>query len=95
MADYKWYTREDKTKLNYSKPIAVERIDENVVSYEILLPVRNHRSYDVVGYDWFNITTGCWTSCKQWAKPEEAVHSRKEANYKVVNTGVHVSLQLV
>lgn len=71
-----WYQDKNKRGLDKWKPIGA------VVSFdmdEILLPRTEHDSYEVIGFDWFNLTMGCWNSCRCFKTVEEAIAERDEA----------------
>lgn len=72
MSSYHWY-KENGKELDYNKPIVSEKIDG---SMELLLPLKENGRYEVVGYDWFNLSEGCWGSCMEWQAPEDAVKNR-------------------
>lgn len=68
-----WYTNTDKQELDFSKPIMATNSDKS--NTYLLLPSTEDCSYDHRGYDWFNINTGTWNSCKNWETVQEALES--------------------
>lgn len=66
-----WYTEhKTKTELDYSKPI----VYKNRLNVYLLLPVPG-LNYGVKGYDWFDLTSGEWSSCRLWSTPQEVVQA--------------------
>lgn len=77
-----WYERNG---LDYSKPIKATK-DGMVL---LLLPFIREGSYEVIGYNWFNMTEGGWNSCAVWETPEQAVLAYK--NYAISNADITIS----
>ena len=91
--EYNWYKEKNEEQvIDYNKPIFCIRGRD----IEILLPVQvttkmvdknmGETTYEIIGYDWFNITDGHWNSCKCWHTPEEAVAKRPH----VSNANFHI-----
>lgn len=66
-----WYTETEQKQIDYSKPIMSTSTDGSNIY--ILLPVGKERSYDIIGYDWFNITKSEWNSCRNFKTVQEAI----------------------
>lgn len=79
MSEQKWYSKENE--LNYTAPIFAKKNDR----IEVLLPVCRQNSYDVIGYNWFNITLGRWGSCADWTTASQAVKNRLLDDCKIYN----------
>ena len=72
--------------LDYSKPIMAAR---TIDSFDyILMPVRKNGSYEIIGYDWYNVETGRFISIKCWADAKDAVECYDKMGYNVKNVEV-------
>lgn len=80
-----WYTKTDTQQLDYNKPIMTTNKDESVIY--LLLPTNKDNSYWLRGYDWFNIITGEWNSCKNWSTVKEALEHRR-SYYNIRNCNI-------
>jgi len=70
-----WYEESDKKEvLDFKKPIVAKVGPEE---HQLLVPVRVHGTYDIVGYDWFRVEAGTWSSCMTWRTVEEALEGRE------------------
>lgn len=84
MNNYRW-CKELGSELDYGKPVAAT--DGRMV--EILMPVKKAGSYEIIGYDWFNLTDGVWNSTICFKTPEIAVESRQSYEaYEVFNVTI-------
>lgn len=68
----KWY-EEKETGVSKNQPI----VNFNCDAVELLLPcLKEEGSYITYGYNWFNITTGEWSSCCFFSTVEAAIQNR-------------------
>ena len=80
-----WYNKE-KTKLDYDAPIVA--CNEEFVA--VLLPQIKPGNYKIVGYNWFNITTGKYMSCATFPTVKEAVNLYQKT-YEVSNADLVIT----
>ena len=71
-----WYAK--RNAIDFNRPIFTLG---DAGTLEILLPVQTANdteddTYTIIGYDWFNLTAGCWNSSYCWATPELAIKDR-------------------
>jgi len=69
-----WYKTTDSSELDYSKPIIAENSGKDIF---LLLPQIEKESYEIVGYNWFDIKRGKYDSCVCFKTAEKAVQNRK------------------
>ncbi|MDB4311821.1 hypothetical protein N9937_00160 [bacterium] len=80
-----WYSNGRKPALDMTKPITcVELVGGKYTTY-LLLPKTGVGSYDVAGYDWFNLTDGSWNSGMTWRTPEDAIDAYASDGKKIFN----------
>lgn len=53
--------------------------------YLLVPQLEKNNMYNIIGYNWFNLTTGSYNSCSFYRTPQEAVDSYGIANCKNVN----------
>lgn len=82
-----WYTNSEKSDLDYNKPICAVR-KESGEEY-LLMPINHGLSYDFRGFDWFNIKTGEFNSCRGWKSAEDAVEAYIN-DYKISNCTINL-----
>lgn len=83
-----WYaSKNDKKELNYSQPIIAEL--DTIGSKYLLIPHIKEGHYGIVGFDWLNISTGEYNSCRYFETPQEAVRSYS-GSYEVYNATLQV-----
>lgn len=66
-----WYS-DNKPQLDFSLPIAHSREE----TLEILMPMIGEDSYNIIGYNWFDLTKGKWNSCACFKTVELALEAR-------------------
>lgn len=81
-----WYSGDEKKRLDYSKPIMCINTEGFMPDQEILLPIVNGinkhvaeyqtNGYEVIGFNWFSLKSGKWTSCADFETVEEAIEVR-------------------
>lgn len=74
-----WYTKDaSQPKFDYAKPIFAENGKQILLPRCIhaKIPTTGLSTYTIMGYDWFDLTTGIWNSARCWSTPEEAVDAR-------------------
>lgn len=76
-----WYSDTDKPALDYSKPI----VAYNGQNRYLLMPQKGNE-YDIIGYDWFNLNTGEYNSCRIFKTAKDAVNCYKD--HTVVNEDI-------
>jgi len=62
--------------LDYNKPIFAKPVDllnRGSKNLYALLPMIEPMKYKIIGYNWFDLSTGKWNSCHTWATKQEAV----------------------
>jgi len=75
-----WYKETKEKELDYSKPIIAEDNEGNKC---LLLPQIEKSSYDVVGYNWFNIDNGEYGSSIFFKTVKDAINAR--SSYIIYN----------
>lgn len=72
MSESNWYEPHvNKEALDYSKPIITEYSE----SVYLLSPVYALDSYSILGWNWLNLQTGKYRSCKRWENPQRAIEA--------------------
>jgi hypothetical protein len=67
-----WYSEDvPKQALDYSKPIFARATAD--IDIYLLLPQIAQGSYEVIGYNWFNLTKGEYNSCITFSTIVEAL----------------------
>ncbi len=92
-----WYACKFK-ELDYSRPIAAEHKQDTGLKFLLLPQIRTTQSqkstgiigYGIIGYNWFNVGMGRYSSCTCWEDATEAVREYR-LNYNIYN--VDISLE--
>lgn len=67
-----WYTETEEKQLDLTKPICATTDFGDKTLY-LLLPTNRDNSYEFRGYNWLNVDTGKWNSCKDFKTVDEAI----------------------
>lgn len=89
---YSWYEQPKIGELDYQKPIVAQSESGSI---ELLLPQINCdqstvNTFEIFGFNWFNLATGRWNSCRTWETPQAAVADRK-GYHKIYNAKITVT----
>lgn len=67
-----WYKKHvNEEVLDYSKPIVAATAGEVL----LLVPIHTPNTFSIVGWDWLDLHTGIYTTCKCWKNPQQAVNA--------------------
>lgn len=77
-----WYEDKSKKRLDFSKPIIASRND---IKYLLLPQIEKGKDYDVIGYNWFNVTSGSYNSCAFFKTAEEAIKCYRNTGCTIYN----------
>lgn len=79
-----WYIQDKYCNLNYSEPIFATHY--SVSGHEhILLPNVDGGIDNVLGYDWFNLLTGTYTTCQNFQTVGTAILHVTNSGFRVFN----------
>jgi len=78
-----WYS-DNIEELDYNKPIYVEEKGNTC----LLIPQHAEKSYEIIGYDWFNLTAGRYCSCFTFKTVQEALDIFKEDDVIITNKNI-------
>lgn len=86
-----WYSNESVKPLDYGRPI-VAIGGGPASSTFLLMPHKSEKNtYEVIGYNWFDLDKGEFKSSISWQTPQGAVEAYKD-RYEINNAGITVKV---
>ncbi len=79
-----WYNNKRQITISHDNPIIAETSEGKKY---LLVPIHERSSYEIIGYDWFDIDEGRYNSCCQHKTVDDAL--RSYSNYKIYNAKIN------